>query len=809
MKAIKRVHLLFIFAVIAQTLTTFITASAQSQQGTSATSANHKKALQVARFDKSPAIDARLDEEVWQHATTLKDFVQTQPGDNTPASRSTEVLLGYDEHFLYVGIQAQDEADKIRATVAKRDDVLKDDYISIYLDTFNDKRRAYLLIFNPLGVQQDGIYSEGQEPDYSVDIVMQSKGLVTEKGYTIEVAIPLKSLRYDTGKDKSWGIQVQRRIKHLNDEEDSWMPLVRGQAGFLIQAGRITGFENIASGRALEIIPSLTISETGRRVPAAVPGPLPNSITGRLVNQPAGVDTGVTMKLGVTPNITLDLALNPDFAQVEADQTVVTANQRFPLFFEEKRPFFLEGIDIFQTPLKVVHTRTIIDPDIALKLSGKRERNTFGLLLATDNAPGNFAEEERNDPTLYPTIERFIDKKAYIGILRLKRDFGQESNMGLIATSYNFIEKHNQLFGMDGRFSLNQQNIITFQALGTTSRRFFYDPETDRSTYRTGNGFGYFSQYQRTGRHLNVTLSGNGRTPDYVADVGFTSRTDTNAWDSNIRYNSEPKPESQLISWSVASSSHMQFDWKGRSQYSYQAWRSAFNFKHQTYLKADVYSDYARIFEEEFGAKRTAQRQGAFLGAPERSTVWQGFTIEAGATPSKKYSATIIYDRSWNAFDYDFGAGAKFPRVSPAALIDPYAPIDPGYGDTTDIVASFNWQPTDALRTSLSYTKSRLVRDDTKLVAYDQNIYSLRSTYQFTPFTFARVRVDYDSLSANIRAQLLAGWTPNPGTSFYIGYNDDLNYNGFSPFTGYLEKGFQRNRRTFFIKMSYLFRRNI
>src|SRR5436190_1609091 len=204
MKASKRVHLLFIFLVIAQTLTTLITASAQSPQATPATAADHKKALRVARFDKSPDIDARLDEQVWQHATALQDFVQTQPGDNTPASRPTEVLLGYDEHFLYIGIQAQDEAGKIRATVAKRDDVLKDDYISIYLDTFNDKRRAYLLIFNPLGVQQDGIYSEGQEPDYSVDIVMQSKGIVTEKGYTIEVAIPLKSLRYDAGEGKFW-----------------------------------------------------------------------------------------------------------------------------------------------------------------------------------------------------------------------------------------------------------------------------------------------------------------------------------------------------------------------------------------------------------------------------------------------------------------------------------------------------------------------------------------------------------------------------------------------------------------------------
>src|SRR6267378_2121685 len=121
---------------------------------------------------------------------------------------------------------------------------------------------------------------------------------------------------------------------------------------------------------------------------------------------------GLTMKYGLTPTVTLDLALNPDFAQVEADQTVVTTNQRFPIFFEEKRPFFLEGVDIFQTPLQSVHTRAVVDPDVALKLTGKRGRNTFGILLASDNAPGNFSEEERTDPFVLPAIKRFLDKNA-------------------------------------------------------------------------------------------------------------------------------------------------------------------------------------------------------------------------------------------------------------------------------------------------------------------------------------------------------------------------------------------------------------
>jgi len=159
--------------------------------------------------------------------------------------------------------------------------------------------------------------------------------------------------------------------------------------------------------------------------------------------------------------------------------------------------------------------------------------------------------------------------------------------------------------------------------------------------------------------------------------------------------------------------------------------------------------------------------------------------------------------------DYDFGGGDKFPRVSPAALqFGQGAPLDPGPGSAIDLNGFFTYNPTSALSLRLNYNKSRLRRDDTHLVAFDDDIYSLRGTYQFTRFIFARARVDYDSLASNIRGQFLFGWTPNPGTAFYAGYNDDLNRNGFNPFTGQLEPGFRRNGRTFFIKFSYLIRKS-
>ena len=764
--------------------------------------------VRIPRLESAPSIDGSLD-EVWKQAAVFKDFYQIQPGDNIAPSKPVEVLIGYDPKFLYIAFRAYDEPGKVRATIARRDSIFADDYVGVYLDTFSDQRRAYALFFNPLGVQADAILTEGRGEDYSVDIVMTSKGALTADGYVVEVAIPFRSLRYEVGKDRNWGLHIFRRIKRFNDELDSWMPFSRDNSGTLSQSGRVTGLDELATERPLEFIPSLTISESGRRVRSAPLSADPSVLDpGRLVNPALKADPGLTAKIGLTRTTTLDLTINPDFAQVEADQPVVTANQRFPIFFEEKRPFFLENIEVFRTPLTVVHTRAIIDPDYALKLSGKEGRNSFGLILASDNAPGNFSEDERTDPRVLPGIERFLDKNAYIGVLRLKRDMGRESNIGLIATSYSFIERHNHTLGFDGRIRFNRQTVLDFQVVGTNSRRFFFSPDEGQNLYRTGNAFAYSYNLNRTGRNFSYNLSGEGRTRDYRADVGFTQRTNTNRERLFLSYASTPNPKAKLISYRVTNADNLVFDWQARSQGWNNESRVAFNFPLQTSLTFGANRGYERVFEEEFGVKRTPTRPGRFAGdSSERSTNFKSLFFIVSTTPSQKYSGSVFVVRTWGQFDFDFGNGRRYPRVSPGALLNPNAPLDPGPGDAWSITSSLAYQPTQALRTTLDYTKSRLVRDDTGRVSFDDNIFSLRTTYQFTRFLSARARIDYSTLASRMRPQLLVGWTPNPGTSFFAGYNDDLNFNGFNPFTRQLEPGFRRNNRVFFIKMSYLIQR--
>lgn len=789
------------------------------------------KPLRIPRLEKPPVIDGKLSEGEWTQAVVLRDFYQINPGDNIEPSKPTDVFIGYDSRFLYLGVHAFDDPSKVRASVARRDNVFGEDNVRIFLDTFNDQRKAYVLGWNPLGVQQDGILTEGGNTDFSVDIVMESKGELTSDGWTLEVAIPFKSLRYEAGKDKLWGFHVWRNIDRFNDEIDSWVPISRDRPGTMTQAAHLTGLEGISTERTLEVIPSLTLSETGKRVNALSAATLaanPNLIDpGRMLNQPIKFDPGLTLKYGITPTVTLDMAVNPDFAQVEADQTVVTANQRFPIFFDEKRPFFLEGVDIFQTALQPVHTRAIVDPDVALKLTGKRGRNTFGILLASDNAPGNFSEEERTDPAILPAIQRFLDKNAYIAVVRLKRDVGKESSLGMLATSYDFIEKHSKLLSIDGRLKLNPQTVLNFQVIGTTSRRCFADPKQDvyqpaatdpcfsgagsqtRNSYRTGNGFGYYYNYNRSDRHWTYQWHGEGRTSDYRADVGFTRRRNTNFQDFFVSYNSEQKPKAKIINWRVFNSSRISFDWQGRSQLAEDEAQIQFNMQKTSYLGFGYVAGHERLFEEEFGASRTATQSGSFFGPdPERSTGQSSPYLVAGGRPNKLLNFNVFLIHTAGSFDLDFGAGPKYPRVSPAALLDPNAPLDPGPGGFWDVELSAGLQPTNELNLSLSYVKNRQKRNDTGLLAFDDNIYALRSTYQFTRFIFARARVDYETLTSNIRGQFLLGWTPNPGTALYLGYNDDLNRNGYSPFSGQLEPGFRRNGRTFFIKMSYLFRKS-
>jgi hypothetical protein len=739
--------------------------------------------VQIPVVDTPPQVDGRLDDAAWSHAVVLSGFVQTSPGDNIAASQPTEVLLCRDRETLYVAFRAHDEAGAVRATVARRDDILADDYVGMYLDTFDDRRKAYVLFFNPFGIQSDAVMTVAQGMDFSVDVLMRSVGVVSEQGYTVEVAIPFKSLRCALGTGAAWGVHFVRSIKRL-DEMDSWMPVRRDVASLLKQSGHVTGFDGVAGARTLELIPSLTLSAAAQRVadPGGVPG-------GRIAAQPTQTDPGGTLKYTISSGVATSLAINPDFAQVEADEPVVTGNQRFPIYYAEKRPLFLEGIDVFQTPLNIVHTRTVVDPDVAVNLTGKQGREGFGLLLASDKAPGNYSEAERADPTLLPQISRYLDKSAVAGVLRLRHDLGRESSLGLVATTRDFVDDHNHVVGGDGRFRIDDRSSATLQAVGTFSR--LAGSEHD--------GFGYSWRFDRQTRRSLFIINGEGRSPGYRAESGFTTRTDTHLGSVFLQVGPEAKPNAQLLSWDVHNLAILNGGWAGGLQDWYRRTGFTLHLRRQTNVTLDESDSETRLIASEFA--------GGFAGAPERRRHARSLRLAVDSTPVGAITLAIAYRPFWGEFDYDFGNGPRFPRVSPAALVDPHAPLDPGGGTGHDLDLSADVHPSRQLRLTLAFTRSLLRRDDNGRVALDERILSLRSLYQFTRIGALRLRADYDTLGNTLRTQALLAFTPSPDTSLYIGVNHDAGLDGFSPLTSAPEPGLRLHDRTLFIKLSYLLRK--
>ena len=726
-------------------------------------------AIRPARFENAPSIDGHLDDAVWSHATSLREFRQVHPGDNLEPSQHTEVLIGYDQRALYLAFRAEDTSGHVRATLARRDAIDDDDVIGVYLDTFRDRRRAYYIFFNPYGIQADGIYTEGQgRPDLTVDLVIDSKGTVDATGYTVEAAIPFASLRYRSGGSPVWGLHVQRFIRRDRNEHISWRALSRDRSSLLDQAGELGEFANVGEGRPLEIIPATVAALVSTASRTGV-------VDGKVEPEP-----GITVNLGLSRTMNVAFTANPDFAQVEADQLVLTVNQRFPIFYVEKRPFFLEAIDTFQTPINIIHTRTIVAPDYAVKLTGKHGRSTVGALYAADGAA----------------------KTA----VRLKYDVGRESTLGGTVTSLQDGTLSSTLVSTDARLRFSDKTVVTAQLAGTFANMPFRDPERGLPRQREGTGVGYYARVERQSRHTLFSATASGTSPDYRADLGFTRRVNTNAVSVQTTYNSEPQPNAQLISWSVTNVTFAQWDWQARANFVYVYPQAQLNFRRQSYVRAFAFRDYERLFEEEFGVRRTPGRHGAFIGDSERSTSWEGYTLQAGSAPTEAVAFSATVSRSWDVFDYDFGAGPKFPRVSPAALLDAAAPFDPGPARSRSLGGEVTWRPTNNLRTSLDVSRNALVRNDNGLTAYNSTLLSWRTAYQFTRFTSVRLRTDWDSVNAMLRGQYLFSWTPNPGTALYAGYNDEAAIDGFDRFTGDYVPGYRRTGRTVFLKLSYMMR---
>ena len=352
-------------------------------------------------------MDGRLDEPIWQRAALLSDFTQYEPVENIPSTETTETYVFYSDDAIYFGIRALDrEPELIQARLGERDRaVFNDDWIRIMLDTFDDQRQAYVFYVNPLGIQTDGLWIEGMRGgfgrgggggrgggvsiDFNPDFIWESNGRVNEDGWSAEIKIPYVSLRFREVPVQDWGVQVSREVKRRGFKQ-AWAPLTKDITSTLAQSGHLVGLRDLRARRLVEVNPEAT----GRRVGAP-------DAAGQFRHDGFDPDFGVNGRIGITQNLVLDGTINPDFSQVEADANRLTVNERFAIFFPEKRTFFLEGAEIFRTPKNLVHTRQIIDPIGGAKLSGKFGSFNMGYIGAVDESPRTVFD----DPTAAGSIQ--------------------------------------------------------------------------------------------------------------------------------------------------------------------------------------------------------------------------------------------------------------------------------------------------------------------------------------------------------------------------------------------------------------------
>ncbi len=677
-------------------------------------------------------IDGVLDEDAWQDAIQIDLDVETKPGENIPARVKTIAYLVEDGDNLYVAFDARDpDPSSIRAYLRDRDAAYDDDFVGIALDTYGDARRAFEFFANPLGVQMDMTYDDiNEREEDSWNAIWDSAGKITESGYVVEMKIPLSQLRFAKLDGKqSWGIDVLRmyprehRYRLANNAQD------RSINCYLCQIEKIEGLEDVEPSNDLEITPTLTASKVDT---TDSPGVVP------LQSGDTEVEAGVSIAWGITPGLTANLTINPDFSQVEADVAQLDVNNQFALFFPETRPFFLEGADYFRTPIRAVFTRTVADPSVGAKLTGKSGNNTFGVFVAQDEVTNLIF------PSAFGSDSESLDEENNAFVGRYSRSFGESSSVGGLVTIRDGEDYHNYVGGLDLRWKISDQHDVRLQYLSSDTQYSTDVAIEFDQPLEAFDGTAAFASYDYNSRNWFAYLRHQDSSAGFRADSGFVPRVD--------------------ISQQVVG--------LGRNWYGDEDdWYS------QLQLSSDwdiAHDDSGRMIERE------AEINFRIRGPMQSRINFGGLTRD------------ILFD------DVLF----KENRISFFTEVKPKGGLRLGirthYGDKVDFantqlgeelrIAPFiNWNVNRHLLLRLD---SNFVKLDSKSGPniFDAQIHDLRMTWQFSVRSFIRLTAQIQDVKRNqdeyidlidartrdVGRQLLYSYKLNPQTVFFLGYSDAL-----------------------------------
>jgi hypothetical protein len=764
-------------------------ATAFAQTSASTDLAEPRPTVTIPRVSTPPKLsdflDMKPDAAMAGKMLKIQEFIQRTPKDNVAPNQQTDVYLGYDSNYLYVVFVAFDnEPNKVRAHMTVRDHLSGDERLDLFLDTFHDHRHAYVFTVNPFGLQQDGSYEENASPNYdsSFDTVWKSKGQRTSRGFVVWEAIPFKSLRFPASPKQTWGILFIRWIPR-NNGSDTWPRVSTRVQGRLGQEATLEGLDSISRGHNVQFIP-YAYERSYRALDTRDPNN-PQFVSSRFDPQ-VGLDGKTVLK----DSLVLDATVNPDFSQVESDQPQVTVNQRFAVNFPEKRPFFLENANFFQTPLNLFFSRNIADPQFGVRLTGKVGHYAIGTLLADDQSPGE----------VVPPGDPLAGKRAHFAVVRVNRDIGRQSTVGMIYTDREFAGVYNRVGGIDGHFKFTPNLTLDWQGV------------TSATTLPGGlhsAGPAYKAHLQRIGYRFYYNLNYEDLSPGFNTGTGFLGndtvdrfvpysrsiprpavRPDFRSLGQFITYRFRPEGKT-LISWGPFLYIDPVWDHAGNQLDTYYDTGWNWEMTGQTYFEVYQAADHELLRPQDFQvfpANRVYvhQHKGIYFG----SQYIQPFTFKA---------------------TYEWGTDVNF--VPPAGQAPLLANLT--HGEVTMTI-----RPVTKLEVDNTYILERLTSREDNASIFNNHIIRSKWNWQFSPRLGIRTIFQYNTILPNqgltsleptkqFNADFLVSYIVNPWTALYVGYNSDQqNINLIPTSTGselLRTNRFLNDGRQFFVKFSYYF----
>ena len=701
----------------------------------------------------------------------VEEFIQREPDDGDPASQRTEVYIGYDRTELHVVFLAFDsEPEGIRANMSSRENIDGDDSVEITVDTFNDQRAAFTFRSTPLGIQWDARWTEGSSRrggfDTTLEAVWDSEGRLTDEGYLVRMAIPLRSLRFPDTDEQTWRVQFARIIPRLS-EQSFWPAYTIDIEGRLNQTALLNGIRDVSPGNNYQIIPFLFVREVDALNPAMAGGPGFEATSEQ--------DLGVDAKFVFNDSMVLDVTLNPDFSQIESDQPQVTVNERFEVQFPERRPFFVENADFFATDSTLVFTRRIVDPEGGLRFTGRAGNFGFGSIVINDAAPG----QNRSD------TDPLNGEKANIAILRGFLDVGEQDRYGFLVSDRELADGYNRVASLDGRIKLSENWISQLQMVASDT-----DPYADEGESYTGVQRNF--QINHVGRNWNTHTHFIESSPGFRTDLGFMNRffrPDISGMHQRIAYTHFPE-DIPLNRMGVAWFGVYLEDWVGTKVF------------HQNGPMFEVATD-------------TTQLSMGWTGYNEilRPGDYSGLMV----TQNHDYDdwQIRIGNNSLNTleFGFDYRWGSTLNLVPNIGTL-PYV------ADHARVSADALWRPTDRLRVNNTYLYTE-VQNSAGARIFSNEIVRSNWNYQFTREWSLRFIAQYEETTGgpltrlederNLNFDLLLRYVINPWSAFYVGYNSNSSNFEIVDFEGERElvnaTDLRRDGDQLFVKFSYLFQR--